>query len=496
MGTIVRQSSLGLMANYIGIFLGFVNVMLIMPSILQAEQIGLINLILAVIFIVYPVLDFSAAHIINRYFTNVKNRQEIFNYSFLISCAGAVFFALVFLLGKPIFIKYYQVNSPEIIPYYWWIYVIAILMSWSGLLENLAIINGKYHVSIFSKEVIFRIMIMLLLIGLSLHLYPFHSYIYLHFLMYGFAGILILIYLKNQGLFQFNTELPNFNPTQKKNIFKFGITTVFSGLAYVIATRIDLIMLGSMEGLKDVGIYTIAMFMSTTIEVPRRAILQSSAPVIRVLFKEKNIDKIAQIQYKTILNLILISGFMLTLIVTNLESIYAFIPNGSIYAKGFWVVLFIGLSKMTDMSAGSSDEIIVSSKYYFFNLIFIVLLTIFSVSFNYILIPLYGLTGAAIATLISSIMIVLIKSSVLMYLFKIKPYNLKMLGTLLFFFALGFILFMMPNFIHPIISIIIKGSISSLAMYLFMRWSQISPDMNQLINQILVQVKLDKWLKI
>lgn len=495
MGTIVKQSSLGVIANYLGIILGFVNVMLIMPSILQAEQIGLINLILAVIFIVYPVLDFSASHIINRYFTHVKNRQEIFNYSFLISCTGAIFFGFIFLLAKPLFVKYYQENSPEIIPYYWWIYVFSIIMSWSALVENLSVINGKYHVSIFSKEVLFRVGIFILLIGLSLHLFQFSTYVSLHFLMYGISGILILIYLKRKGLFYFNRSLPKFSSTQKKNIYKFGFITIFSGLAYVIATRIDLIMLGSMEGLKDVGIYTIAMFMITTLEVPRRAIVQSSAPIIRMLFNEKSIDKVAQIQYKTIMNLLLIGGFMLTLIVINLQSIYAFIPNGSIYSKGFWVVLFIGLSKIADIIAGCSEEIFTSSKYYVFNLIFIIILTIFSVSFNYLLIPLYGLTGAAIATLISSTLMVLIKSSVIKYLFKINPYNLKMLGIIFFFLGIGSLLFLMPNFFHPIISIIIKGSICSLAMYLFMKWTQISPDMNQLINQILVQIKLDKWLK-
>lgn len=496
MGTIVRQSSLGVMANYVGTILGIINVLLIMPYVLQAEQIGMINLILAVIFIVYPILDFSAAHIINRYFTHVTDRQEIFNYSFLISCTGALFFGLVFLLGKPFFVQYYQEKSPEIIPYYWLIYVASIMMSWIGLIETTSVINGKYHISIFSKEVLFRVGIFIILIGLYFHLFDFSTYILLHFSMYGISGILILIYLKRQRFFEFSRALPKFSPQLKKNIFRFGVITIFSGLASVIATRIDMIMLGSMEGLKDVGIYTIAMFMSATIEVPRRAILQSSGPIIRVLFKEKEIDKIAQIQYKTIMNLLLVGGFMLTLIIINLQSIYAIIPNGSIYSKGFWVVFFIGFSKIAELFAGSSDEIIVSSKYYGFNFIFLIILTVFSVSFNYLLIPIYGLTGAAIATLISSSFVVLIKSLVLMYLFKINPYKLKMLGTLLFFISLGGLLFIMPNFIHPIISIIIKGSICSLIMFLFLKKTQISPDMNQLINQILVQIKLDKWLKL
>lgn len=95
MGTIVRQSSLGLVANYLGILLGFVNVMLIMPSILQAEQIGLINLILAVIFIVYPVLDFSAS-LLSIDILLCTKIQEIFNYSFMISCMVVVVFGFIF----------------------------------------------------------------------------------------------------------------------------------------------------------------------------------------------------------------------------------------------------------------------------------------------------------------------------------------------------------------------------------------------------------------
>lgn len=496
MGSIVKQSSIGLIANYIGIFVGFVNVMLIMPSLLKAEQIGLINLILSVVMIVSPIMDFSATQIIGRYFTHVKHRQEILNLSFVISCCGALFFILIFIAGQPWFIRYYQKNSPEIIPYYWWIYMISIIMSWTSLAECFSIINSKYHISAFSREVLFRLGITGLLSGLALHLYDFNTYIYLHFLMYGVSGVIILFYLRNKGLFRWRLTLPSLSAGQRRSMFRFGGFTIFTGLAAVTAGRMDMIMLGSMEGLKDVGVYTIAMFMASTIEIPRKSVLQSSAPVIRMAIRENDFDKVAQIQYKTILNLLLIGGFILTILMANLNSIYAVIPNGGVYRTGFWVVLFIGLSRICDMLAGSNDEIIISSRYYRFNVVFIILLASLSIGLNYKLIPAYGLTGAAASTFLATGIVVFFKSWLFRVLFKRNVYNLTLPGIMLFYIILGSFFYFVPDIIHPIISIGIKCMLIALCLFLFLKWTRVSPDLNQLINQMLGYIKIDRWIRI
>lgn len=496
MGSIVKQSSIGLIVNYIGILVGFVNVMLIMPSLLKAEQIGLINLILSVVMIVYPILDFSAAQIMGRYFTHVKDKQDIFNLSFIISCCGALFFILVFIAGQPLFIKYYQENSSEIIPYYWWIYVVSVIMSWTGLAECFSIINSKYHISAFSREVFFRLGITGLLLGLMFHLYDFNTYIYLHFLMYGVSGTLIIFYLKSKGLFNWKLKFPSLSIEQRKSMFRFGGFTIFTGLAYVISIRVDMIMLGSMEGLKDVGVYTIAMFMASTIEIPRKSVLQSSSPIIRLAIKENDFDKVAQIQYKTILNPLLVGGFILTILMINLNSIYAIIPNGDTYKTGFGVVLFIGLSRICEMLAGSNDEILISSRYYRFNVIFIILLTSLSIGLNYSLIPVYGLTGAAASTLFATGILVLLKSWMFRVLFKKSVYTLTIPGVIVFYIILGSIFYFVPDVIHPIVSIAIKSLIIGICVFLFLKWTRVSPDLNQLINQIFRYLKIDRWIKL
>ena len=496
MSSIVKQSSLGLVANYIGILLGAINVLLIMPALLEAEQIGLINLILSVIMLIYPILSFSSSHILKRYFTHVEDRQIIFNYSFLISCVGALAFMIIFFLGEPVFIKYYKNNSSEVLPYFWWIYIVSIMMSWSDLAVNYAIIHHRYHISAFSKEILFRIGISILLLGLFTQLYDFNTYIYLHFTMYGLTGLIVIFILRSQGLFHFNFSLPKFSTSLNLKVFKFGSFTLFTGLASVLAIRIDMIMLGSMQGLKDVGIYTIAMYMAAVIEVPRKTVLQASEPIIRLAIKENDLNKVAQIHYKSILHLLLAGGFILVMLISNLDSIYAIIPNGEVYKKGFWVVLFIGLAKMSEMFGGCIHEIINASKYYVVNIVFIVLLTVLSIGLNYYLIPIYGLSGAAAAAFFTTAFVVVIKTIVFKMLFRKEIYNLSILSVLLFYIALGIVLFFIPQVDNSFLAIFIKGTVGSISIYLFLRWSQISPGLNLLLNQILERLHFPNWLKL
>lgn len=496
MTSIVKQSSWGLVANYVGILLGFVNVLLIMPAILEAEQIGLINLILSVVMIIYPILNFSSAHILKRYFTHVDDLQKIFNYSFLISCGGAILFAFVFFFGENIFAQYYQTNSPEVLQYFWWIYLVSIMMSWTDLIVGYATIYGKYHVTAFAKEILFRLLMTVILIGLWIKLFDFNTYIYLHFTLYGLAGFIILWLLYRARLFSFNWVLPGFSIPLQQRIFKFGSFTILTGLASVIAIRIDMVMLGSMEGLKDVSIYTIALYMATVIEVPRETILQASEPVIRLAIKEDDMDKVVQIHYKTILNLIVIGGFILAVLIANLDFIYDIIPNGDIYQEGFWVVFFIGLAKIVEMLGGSINEIINASKYYAYNILFVILLAGLSIGLNYFLIPIYGVTGAAAAAFFTMILVVVLKAILFKILFKKKVYKLALLWILVFYGCLGALLYYIPFQLHPILSIGIKSTIGGFMTFFFLKWTQVSPDLNNLINQILTSLKLDRFVKL
>ena len=75
------------------------------------------------------------------------------------------------------------------------------------------------------------------------------------------------------------------------------------------------------------------------------------------------------------------------------------------------------------MSNGVNTEIILNSPYYRFNLISILLLGIISFTANYLLIPLYGLTGAAAGSTLSILLFNLLKGGFLWFRLGIQPFN-------------------------------------------------------------------------
>lgn len=479
-----------MIANYLGILLGFVNVLIFMPAVFEAEQIGLINLILSIAFIIYPFMDFSASALLNRYFSNYGSPQKMFHFSGMLMLIGAVTFFFVFLFGKPWFEAYYIEKSPEVIPYMWFIFGLCIVLCWLILLENYAIVHQKLHISTFFKEVLFRILVSGMILLFFLKIIPFEKYIFLHFGMYLFVATLLLLYLFKKGFLRFAWSWPKLSKRQYLGMGQYGSYVLLTGMAGVLATRIDTVMLGSILGLKDVGIYTIALYMTSVIDVPRRMVTQASFPIIRTAVKEGDFKNVEKIQQKSVLNLVLICGIILTIILMNVEDIYKIIPRGSVYEDGAWVVLFLGLAKLVDVSNGVNYEIFLASKYYRYTMLFFVVMAISAVGFNYLFIPLYGIQGAALGTMLATLVLAFIKMALFKKFFGLKSYGMELILVLLFLSFTGVVCYFLPLPFHVIIAIGIRSSLASLMIFFFLKFSKVSPDLNNLINSILAKIPL------
>ena len=163
-------------------------------------------------------------------------------------------------------------------------------------------------------------------------------------------------------------------------------------------------MVTSILGLSDTGIYTTAFYIGMIIEIPRRAISQISIPFISEQVNNKNFEKIEK-NYKDVsLHQMLIGVLFLILIFINLQNIYNLLPNSKNFISGMDVVYIIALSKLVMMSFSYSSELINFSKYYKFTVVTIIILAFLTISLNLILIPKFGMIGAAYASLISCLL--------------------------------------------------------------------------------------------
>jgi O-antigen/teichoic acid export membrane protein len=240
-----------------------------------------------------------------------------------------------------------------------------------------------------------------------------------------------------------------------------------------------------MIGLASTGIYTISFFMTAVIEIPSRATLQISAPFVSESLENNDIPRLKDLYVRYSSNQAIIGGLLLVMLWANINSIFELMPNGDVYAAGKFVVLFIGLGKLIDVTTGINNLILIYSKYHRYLILFVLFLGIITVTGNYLLIPLLGITGAAIASLASYF---IINTVVIIFIYRklgIQPFTLK---SLKIFFLIGLAFFI--NYLLPTLDSWFFDSLyrSLILLGIFVGFTyfyKLSEDLNSIVRKAL-----------
>ena len=144
----------------------------------------------------------------------------------------------------------------------------------------------------------------------------------------------------------------------------------------------------------------------------------------------------------------------------NCKELYQLIPQE--YSGGIAVVFLIGLSKFYDLILGNNTAIILNTKYYRWFLFFSIVLIAMMIVLYMFLIPIYGIVGAALATLIAVIIYNTIKLLFVFWKMNLFPFTIK---TVYSFGIISFVflLFYFWDFqFHPILNIVFKSILTFL----------------------------------
>lgn len=184
-----------------------------------------------------------------------------------------------------------------------------------------------------------------------------------------------------------------------------------SGLAVMIYMRIDQIMLREMLGVRELGIFTAAIPLSTSWYFISTMISQSSGPSIA---KKKEIDPAGYVQ--SIANLFSIAWWImlpLSIVIALLSSQIIYVLYGVAYSRSS-DVLAVHVFANIPVSLGVMQGIwILNEKRNILWLTKTVIGAITNIGINYILIPKYGALGSAYATLIAQSVSAVLSNAIL-----------------------------------------------------------------------------------
>lgn len=424
MGKIAKQSIQTSLYSYVGVVIGFFNVLWLYPYAFDPSELGIFRTIQDLGLLFVPFAQLGLGHGITRYFPRLKDNQSAFlSYSLLISLVGFAVVALLFFGFKSQIIALFAVNSPEIIDFLGVVLLITLFALLNSILDAYSRSYIKVAVPTFFREVFLRLLTSILVAVYLLQWINFDQVMLGLALVYLSALVGMIVYLIWLGVLKFDLKWQSFPSGFRRSFVKFSLVTFLGTAASTLIMKIDSIMVTSMISLEANAVYTIAFSMALVIEMPRRAISQVVMPVIADHFAKKEHGPIDLLYKQVAKRQFYVCLLLFLLIVTNLDSIYHFIPNREIYEAGRNVVILIGLGKLIDVVFSANSEILVFSKYYKFNLFLTVVMSGLIILFNFLLIPIYGIEGAAGASVLVILLFNLMKFSFLKYRLGFNPFS-------------------------------------------------------------------------
>jgi len=486
MGVIQKQSISGTIYSYLGVLLGFITTGWLFPRVLSTEQVGLLRILVSysVLFAQFATLGINSVSVkLFPYFRDPDKKHHGFlGLTLMVGLAGFVLSTGIYLLLKPMFISHANEKSSLFLNYFYYVVPLILFTLLFSLFDTYYRVLYNAVKGIVYKEVVQRILILAAILLYFFKLIDFQWLVILYVLAFISPALFLMGTLIKDKMFFIKPDLNFIEKKMAREMFSvafFGILASFSG---VLVLNIDVLMVNHYLGLAAAGIYTIAFFFGTLILVPMRTMGKISSVVIADAWKTDDRKTIMDIYRKSSISLSVI-GFLLFIgIWGNLGNIFYIV--GKDYTAGKFVILFIGLANLSDLFLGVSPHIILNSKHYRWLSYLLFVFAILLIVTNILLIPRFGITGAALASLISKYIYNSLKFLFLYKKYKFQPFNYKHLEIILFAFLAWYFSTFIPALDHFILDLAVRSLFISVAFLAPVYFFKVSEDINQKVQQI------------
>ena len=467
MGIVIRQSILTSIVSYAGIAIGYVNLLYLYPRFLDPEQIGLLRTVVDAALLLAPFAQVGLAQSILRYYPHFssdrRRGQGFINFILLLSLFGYGIFLVIFLTFRNNFLSFFEDNAAVVSEFTVLILVLTFIVMVMTLMEYYSRSLMKFVFPSLVREVGLRLLQGILVTLYFLKVLDFNQLLIGSVLIYLITLTALILYLALQGHLGTSIVYRSLSFGKKKEILAYSTLSLVTSGSMIIIGKLDSLMVTGLAGLTANAIYTTAFYMATVIEIPKRAISQTSATLIARAFADHNMDEVKAIYQKSALNQFIIGALLLIGVWANLDNIFQMMPKGDIFQAGAVVVVWVGLAKLLDMAFGPNSEIIIMSRYYWFNMVTLIFLAAIVIISNYYLIPRMGILGAAYATAFSLAVFNAVKWIFVWVKLHLQPFRMAFIKVIFISAIVVGINLFLPKLSFVVADILYRSAILSIA---------------------------------
>lgn len=395
---ILTKGSSAFFLKIIGSFLGYLFLILVTKNS-GAEAWGIFALCMALLNITSILSRFGVDTALLRFVAQLKGKMEEVKGIYLQGISLVLFFSLLFsvllfffsdivaelVFHKPHLTPYFKIISFALIPFS----IIHVNVQTFRGLKKIKKFAFFQHVSMFLFAIMF-----ILILNKFYNFGQFSAPVY----AFTFAVIIVMI-VSLLSIFK------NFRGIQSKRIFankeiiKTSFPMMLSSSVLLLMAWSDTIMIGIFKTEADVGVYNVALKLAMITGIVLGAVNSIVAPKLSETFNNNRLDEFRELIKQStriiffttlpaLIILLLFPGFLLS-----------FFGTEFVMAKTTLLILLIG--QIVNAMSGSVGFILqmTGKEKVYQNILLLAL--VFNIVLNIVLIPIYGIKGAAIASAFS-----------------------------------------------------------------------------------------------
>ena len=478
MSVVARQSFKYSIIGYLGFLLGTVSAIFIFPF--DMVFYGKLRFVLSATLMLVPFVVFGLSYS-NVYFFGKAKEEGKHQNLFSLSLVGVGINFLIFLLG--FFAFFYIFSSFQEDSELWdmkrLILPMVLVMSISAVF-NRYISNFKRIVvpnifeNIFPKLANLGAFCLFFFLGTS------------EKISYGFfLGVFVLGLI---GYVLYTNKLEKIEPdfstdfVKKDKLWKEILNYSFYGflgnLGSFLALNISNYMIGEKLSFEENGIYSTVFSVVQLISIPSMGLYNISAPIISKHFADDTIKDLDVYYKKTSLSLFFLGLVLFSCIAVGYPYLTDFMPkSGKLLLEAQPLVWVIGFALLFELATGFNSHIISMSKYYRFNIYVMLFLAVLTTSLNFYFInkTSLGILGISISYAVSLTIFNLTKIAFNYYQFKVSPFTIEMLYSVILATLAISLAIVLPNFSNSFLNLVYKPALVLIIFFVGNHFMRIYP---------------------
>lgn len=490
MGVIARQSIKGSIYNYLGAAVAFLNIGLLMPLLFNTNQVGLINVLLAMSSIIAQFstlgVNFVSIRLFPHFKTKDKTHHGFMRILLMFALSGLALSMAAYFVFKDQIISNNQETSPLLAENVSYLIPMIVASLTFLMLDGYFRSIYKASTSMFFKEFFMRILI---LIGLMMYYFGWIDFkMFLNYYIIAFLSpsILMILYLFHIGEFKLKGSFEGLPPGIWRLIVSVAFFGMISGFTNIAIMNMDKYFVNHFLDLSATGIYAISFYFGMMIFIPGKAMRRISATLLSEGLRNNDLNKVRLVYQKTNLNMFLGGIIIFVFLWANINNVLRILPEE--YAAGKWVIFIIAMAFLMNMISGLSNQIVLYSNAYRLHAFSMLGLLVILIVSNLIFIPMLGLIGAALATLLTYTVDTVFKWAFVWHKFKIQPFQRKHLFALALAIAIYSITVLIPE-IPLIPDILLRCLIIAIGFLFSLRYFNLSEDVSAMIDMIINKIQ-------